>query len=333
MGSLSEILIVGTGALACLFAARLSAVGAQVGMLGSWREALEALRSKGVCLVDEGGKEDCFPVQVYDAEADRRPRTQTVLPRTKLALVLVKSWQTERAAQQLASSLEPEGLALTLQNGLGNREILSGVLGIDRTALGATTIGAALVEPGKVRFAGPGMIFLENREPASPPGLANGRFVSADGRSVSTAAALFEQAGFPVEWVSQADSLLWGKLVISAAINPLTAILNVPNGELLRRPSARELMVALALEAAAVAAASGIELPYADPVEVVEEVARSTSANYSSMLQDVHRRAPTEIDAICGALVAAAKAVQAPAPLNQALWLLVKALVQSSQPV
>ncbi len=262
-----------------------------------------------------------------------RGHRPSVRQRTKLALVLVKSWQTGRVARQLVDCLEPEGMALTLQNGLGNREILSGVLGIDRTALGATTIGAALVEPGKVRFAGPGKIFLENREPASPPGLANGRFVSADGRSVSAAAALFEQAGFPVEWVSQADSLLWGKLVISAAINPLTAILNIPNGELLKRPSACELMGALALETAAVAVASGIELPYADPVEVVEEVARSTSANYSSMLQDVRRGAPTEIDAICGALVAAAEAVQAPAPLNRALWLLVKALVQSSQPL
>jgi len=310
MGSLSEILIVGTGALACLFAAHLSAAGVQVGMLGSWREALEALRGNGVCLVDEDGKEDCFPVQVYDAEASQ-------LPPTKLALVLVKSWQTGRAAQQLTGCLEPGGLALTLQNGLGNREILSGTLGIDHTALGATTIGAALSEPGKVRLAGPGKIFLENREPASPPVL-------------EAAAALFERAGFPVEWVSQANSLLWGKLVISAAINPLTAVLNVPNGELLRRPSACELMGAVALEAAAVAAASGITLPYADPVETVKKVAEATSSNYSSMLQDVRRGAPTEIDAICGALVAAAGAVQALAPLNQALWLLVKALVQSS---
>jgi len=308
MGSISEILIVGTGALACLFAARLSAAGVQVGMLGSWREALEALRSKGVCLVDDG-KEDYFPVQVYDAEASR-------LPPTRLALVLVKSWQTERAAQQLAGCLEPEGLALTLQNGLGNREILADVLGSARIILGATTVGAALLEPGKVHLAGPGRIFLEQRKTASPPGL-------------EAAAALFEQASFPVEWVSQADSLLWGKLVINAAINPLTAILNVPNGDLLRRPSARELMSAVALEAAAVAAASGITLPYADPVETVKKVAEATSSNYSSMLQDVRRGAPTEIDDICGALVAAAGAVQAPAPLNQALWLLVKALVQS----
>ncbi len=332
MGSISEILIVGTGALACLFAARLSAAGVQVGMLGSWREALEALRSKGVCLVDENGRQEYFPVQVYEAEASR-------LPPTRLALVLVKSWQTEKAVQQLVGCLEADGdkvrpadklrpgggLALTLQNGLGNREILANALGIARVILGATTVGAVLLAPGKVRLAGPGKIFLEQitDELCMPPG---------GSPVLEAAAALLEGAGFPVEWVSQADSLLWGKLVISAAINPLTAILNIPNGELLRRPAARELMQAAALEVAAVAAASGIELPYKDPIEAVENVARSTSSNYSSMLQDVRRGAPTEIDAICGAVVTAARRYAVPAPVNQALWLLVKALVQSSQP-
>jgi 2-dehydropantoate 2-reductase len=310
MGSFSEILIVGTGALACLFAARLSAAGVAVGMLGSWHEALEALRGNGVCLVDETGKQETYPVQVYEAEADR-------LPPTRLALVLVKSWQTAQAAQQLIACLEPGGLALTLQNGLGNREILAKALGSARVILGATTVGAALLAPGEVRLAGPGKIFLEKKGPGGSTDLEE-------------AAALFEQAGFPVEWVSQPDSLLWGKLVVSASINPLTAILNVPNGELLRRPSARELMRAVALEAAAVAAACNIDLPYAEPVEVVENVARLTSTNYSSMLKDVRRGAPTEIDVICGAIVTAASAVKAPAPLNQALWLLVKALVQSS---
>jgi hypothetical protein len=89
---------------------------------------------------------------------------------------------------------------------------------------------------------------------------------------------------------------VWGKLVINAAINPLTALLGVPNGELLARPAARALMADLACEAAAVAAAQGIRLPYPDPVAAAEGVAQRTAANRSSMLQDVQRGAPTEID-------------------------------------
>jgi 2-dehydropantoate 2-reductase len=150
--------------------------------------------------------------------------------------------------------------------------------------------------------------------------------------NLKTAAALFKVAGIQVEWVSQPESLLWGKLVVSAAINPLTAILNVPNGELLTRPAARELMREAALETASVAAAAGIALPYRDPVEIVEKVARSTATNISSMLQDIRRGAPSEIDAICGAIVAAAQPYQAPTPVNRTLWLLVRALVEQDKP-
>jgi 2-dehydropantoate 2-reductase len=122
------------------------------------------------------------------------------------------------------------------------------------------------------------------------------------------------------------ESLVWSKLVINAAINPLTALLNVPNGELLNRPTARQLSAQLAAETAAAAAAQGIELSFADPVAAAEDVARRTAANLSSMLQDVRRGARTEIDAICGAIVKAAHAAGVPAPVNEAMWKLVNAL-------
>jgi 2-dehydropantoate 2-reductase len=227
-----------------------------------------------------------------------------------LALVLVKSWQTERAAGQLAEWFAPEGVALTLQNGLGNREVLAGALGAERVALGVTTTGATLVGPGLVRPGGEGTTSLGEHPRLEP--LVN----------------LLRQAGFAVESVPSADDLLWSKLVINAAINPLTALLRCPNGELVARPAARSLMAAAAREAADVAEACGRSLIYSDPVAVCEDVARRTAANHSSMFQDVQRGAPTEIDAICGAIVAAGEAHSVPTPVNRVLWLLVKALVQ-----
>jgi 2-dehydropantoate 2-reductase len=119
---------------------------------------------------------------------------------------------------------------------------------------------------------------------------------------------------------------LWGKLVINAAINPLTALLGVPNGELLNRSTARALMAALAREAAAVAIAQGIVLPFPDAVVAAESIARRTAANISSMLQDVLRGAPTEIDAISGAIIQAGMQTGVPTPINRTLWQLVKAL-------
>ncbi len=126
--------------------------------------------------------------------------------------------------------------------------------------------------------------------------------------------------------VEDAQSLIWGKLVINAAINPLTGILRVPNGKLLELPSAREMMKALAKETAQVAEAEKVELPFPDPIAAAEEVARRTGANHSSMLQDVLRGAPTEIDAICGAVVKTSQKHDINTPMNWACWKLIKAL-------
>jgi 2-dehydropantoate 2-reductase len=290
--------------MACLFAARLSAAGAPVTLLGAWREALDVLSRKGVCLVEGDACEQVYPVRATDDPGD--------CAGMQIALVLVKSWQTERAARQLAECLAPGGLALTLQNGMGNREVLENVLGDERVALGVTTLGANLMGPGRVRPAGDGTVHLEAHPRLDP------------------LVHLLRAAGLAVEIAPDPEALLWGKLVINAAINPLTALLEVPNGELLERPSARLLLAELACEAAAAAGALGIRLPYPDPAAAAEAVARRTAANRSSMLQDIQRGAPTEVDAICGAIVKAGEKVGVPVPVNRTFWKLIRARTEIS---
>jgi 2-dehydropantoate 2-reductase len=294
-----SVLIVGSGAMACLFASRLAAGGVDVTMLGTWAGGLEALRRNGVRVVRGDDGEDAYPVRATSMVADCAD--------AGLALVLVKSWQTERAGKQLADCLAPDGVALTLQNGLGNRETLAALLGESRVALGVTTSGATLLGPGEVRPGGEGIVSLGEHP------------------RVADVTGLLRQAGFEVEVVEDADDLLWSKLVINAAINPLGALLQCPNGALVSRPSARALMGLAAGEAADVAAAAGRTLTYSDPVGTVEAVAERTSSNRCSMLQDVARNAPTEIDAINGAIVAAGEQAGVATPVNRALWLLVRA--------
>ncbi|HET9905308.1 MAG TPA: 2-dehydropantoate 2-reductase [Anaerolineales bacterium] len=297
---MDNILIVGTGALATLFAARLSQAGYSVSLLGTWKEGIDALRTNGARLIDASGTEHQFEVQASDDPGE--------YVGTRLALVLVKAWQTERAAAQLRECLADDGLAITLQNGLGNYETLVKALGGNRVALGTITIGATLLGPGLVKAAGDGNISMERKQMLDP------------------IEAALRSAKFNVQIVEDARSILWGKLVINAAINPLTALLRVPNGELLKRPSAQDLMEALACEVAEVAKAEGIELPFNDPVVAAEDVARKTAVNRSSMLQDVLRNAPTEIDAICGAVVEAAQRHGIDVPANWACWNLIKAI-------
>jgi 2-dehydropantoate 2-reductase len=270
-------------------------------MLGSWEPALAAINRDGVCLVREDGGEDCCPVTAISDPAH--------CAGSEIALVLVKSWQTARAAEQLAACLAPDGVALTLQNGHGNREILAAALGPERVALGTTTDGATLAGPGRVRVGGAGVTTVE-RHPRLAP-----------------LVELMRAAGFEVAETDSADGLVWSKLAVNAAINPLTALLEVPNGILLEREETRALMAALALEAAAVAAAQGIALAFDDPAAAAEAVARRTATNHSSMYQDVLRGAPTEIDAICGAIVREGQKVGVEAPVNEVMWRLVSAKV------
>lgn len=298
---MKNILIVGTGALATLFAARLSQSGHSVTMLGSWNAALDALQRRGARLVDARGDEHRFAVQVI---SDTRH-----CHAFQHALVLVKAWQTERVAKQLRECLDAKGVAVTLQNGLGNRETLARSLGPDRVALGVTTTGATLLGPGLAREGGAGTISIE-AQPALGP--------------IKEA---LQSAGFHVDIVEDAQSLIWGKLVVNAAINPLTALLRVPNGKLLDIPAARRVLRTLAQETAQVAEAEKVRLSFSNPAAAAEDVARRTAANHSSMLQDVLRGAPTEIDAICGAVVQTAQKHHVNAPANWACWKLIKTMV------
>ncbi|MGD2027751.1 MAG: 2-dehydropantoate 2-reductase [Anaerolineales bacterium] len=299
---MDSVLIVGTGALACLFAARLAAKGVEVIMLGTWREGLAALRMYGVTLVEPNGSQTSNPVWVV---GEKDPCRQS-----KYALVLVKSWQTGRAARQLAPCLAEDGIALTLQNGLGNQEALADVLGEDRVALGVTTTGATLLSSGRVRPGGDGVVSVGRSHKLNP------------------LLDMLELAGFNLDILDDVQGLIWGKLVVNAAINPLTALLRMPNGGILSRASANQLSTDLAREVIAVAEAKGIQLPYEDPVQAAKGVASQTAANHSSMYQDIMRGAPTEIDSICGAIVEEGKTLGVPTPVNYTMWKLVRAVVE-----
>lgn len=296
----NSIVLVGTGALATLFAARLSEAGHSVSMLGTWKNGLNALQENGARIVDANGNERAYKVHATDDPREVRS--------AKHALVLVKSWQTERAARQLKESLADDGLAITLQNGIGNKETLIRDLGPARVSLGITTTGATLLGPGLVKMGGEGVLSLEQNQALGP------------------LEAALRSSNFNLQIVDDAKSLVWGKLVINAAINPLTALLRIPNGELLSRPFARKVMSALARETAEVAKAEHVHLPFSNPVDAAEDVARKTASNMSSMFQDVRRGAKTEIDAICGAVTMRGQKHGIKTPYNRACWQLVRAM-------
>ncbi len=298
-----RIAIFGVGALGCLFGARLSP-HAEVTLVGRWPEQIAALGRGPLHFTEAGGGErDVWLRATADVSAAGP---------ADIALILTKAPKTEAAAQGAARVLAPSGLAITLQNGLGNLEVLARHVGPERATLGITTQGAALAGAGRLVAAGGGPTTLATRP--------------AIDEQVRRFAALCALAGVDVRVAEDVDALLWGKLAVNAAINPLTALLRVPNGALLESPWAREVMRRAAGEVAAVAAARGIRLPFDDAGAQAEQVARQTALNRSSMLQDMLRGAESEIEAINGAVMRAAESAGVDVPANRLLYALVKAL-------
>lgn len=301
-----NIVIFGVGAMGTLFGSRLSQNEANypttVTLIGTWAEQIETLRRDGLTISYPNGQQTHHLLRVTNSLAE--------VPPADLALILVKSHQTRRAARQAAQILRPTGLAITLQNGLGNLEKLAEAVGPQRAGLGITAQGATILAPGQLYHAGQGMTYL-----AKLPDQAE---------RLAKIAALFNAAGLETTLVDNADSLVWGKLAINAGINPLTALLEVPNGALSENESWRQVMTAAAAEVARVAEAQGIQLPFTDAAHRTLEVSQATASNRSSMLQDVSRAAPTEIDAISGAVVRFGQRLGIPTPVNEFLLRLVK---------
>ena len=297
-----RILICGAGAMGSLFGGLLHRAGEELWLLSHWAEHVARIRSEGLTLHQLDGTTLRLNIPILDYN-DPLPRE------IDLAFISVKSADTDDAATQAHAALAAHGVAITMQNGLGNRERLARVVGERRALLGVTSHGATLLGPGEVRHAGAGHTAIA----AQPDGVWARRI-----------AALLTAAGIESEVEQEIAPLLWNKLLVNIGINALTAILDLPNGALLTTEARRALLRDAVEEGAAVARAKGIAIA-PNPVARTEAVARATALNVSSMRADVQRGVATEIDVINGAIVREGAALAIPTPVNAMLTRLVQA--------
>jgi len=217
----------------------------------------------------------------------------------------VKTYDAIAALQALRGILRADVPIVALQNGIEHVVQVNAALGPARAViLAPTTEGAARAATGAIRRSGRGLTTL---------GWAAGRTGAFD---LSALVALLCDAGFDAREAAPIEPHVWAKLVANVAINPITALAAQPNGYVAENLAARALAIALAREAAAVAAAEGIVLPFDDPGEFALAVARDSAANRSSMLQDLERKRPTEIEALNGAIVRRGRAHRLATPEN-----------------
>jgi 2-dehydropantoate 2-reductase len=304
--------IVGTGAIGCLLGGILKEGGLDAVLIGRNEQTVGAISGAGGVRIDD---EDGSRLVELRATLDHRCVGQTYL-----VILAVKAYDTREALQGIAPFLKPETTLLTLQNGLGNIEAADEVLGPGRILAGTTSHGANVLAPGHIRHAGVGDTLV-----GEPSGGISARVVEV-ARSLTA-------AGFRCEAVENVIRHIWLKVIINAAINPLTALLRVKNGILQRDPASREIMRRVVEEGVCLSRAIGVALPCAEPYEKVLQVCSATGENISSMLQDVLHGRRTEIDQMNGALAARAAREGTEAPFNALLHALVKALGVSREGV
>jgi 2-dehydropantoate 2-reductase len=304
-----EIVVVGPGAIGCLFAAYLARAGGTVSLLDHRPERTKLLTERGITVESERGgfhtrmKVTAKPAEIRSAE---------------LLILCVKANNTADAAARLRGTISPQSHLLTLQNGLGNVERLGELFDSSRILAGATSHGATLLDVGRVRHAGYGEIWI---------GETGGTSSSLAGRAkLQNLAATLNRTGLQAQVVDDIEAVLWRKLVVNVGINALTAILGVPNGELLRIHECMSLMNGAVEEAVEVACYCGFHLNAMEEIERVRAVCRSTAANISSMLQDVRHQKKTEIDQLNGVVVKMAASYGMTAPVNEVLTALVRSL-------
>lgn len=298
-----RVLVFGAGAIGSLFAALFARAGETVEVVAR-PDHVRAIREHGLRV--EGSVEGSWPVAAYEH--------LTAASNPDLVLLTVKSFHLKASARLLAEVLPRPTPILLPQNGLG----IEGIVG--RTMEGAgrfletpplvravTTLPATWVAPGHVRYAGSGEVRLGRPRGDTPLDRATRSFF-----------ALFERARIPVRYVDDLESALWTKAVVNGAINPVTAAYSVLNGALLDPPY-RSLAESLAREGLEAARAAGHPLDASLVLGELWRTLEATAANRSSMLQDVDRGRPTEIDVISGALLAAGRAGGVRMPETEAI--------------
>lgn len=311
-----RVAVVGAGAIGSLFGAFLARAGEEVWLVSPPGPHLDRIRQEGLRVVPAGGAAvGGPPVRVVRLRVSSDPAGVGAVD---LVLVAVKAYRTREAVRWALPLLGPGTAVLTVQNGLGNAEAIEEAAGPGRVVVGVTAHGAGRPEPGVVVHAGAGPTVIGPWRGA-PPALA------------AEVAGVLGRAGIEVEVVGAdgVERALWTKLAVNAAINGPGALLRVPNGALVESPAARRLLQSAAREVATVAARRGTPVLDPDPAARAEAVARATAPNRCSMLQDVERGRPTEVEAIYGAVVAEAGRLGVPVPTCAGLYLLVRALEET----
>ena len=301
-----HIVVLGAGAMGCLFGGILREGGLNVSLVDVWREHVEAINRRGLRLVGFGGDRSVAIRATTDPES---------LGTADVVLVHCKAADTESAIRSAVPLFGPGTVAISFQNGLGNEETIAGIVGSDRAMGGCTAQGASVEGPGIVRNYGELPTYLGEMRGG----------VTERARGL---AAAFSRAGLPTAASADIVSRIWMKLSLNAGLSAPSAFTNLPLQEVVAVPELLAAVRAALDEVVEVARAAGVDLEASEVHGNLDRLvgAEGTGANRSSVCVDVLNRRPTEIDFINGPIVSHGRQVGVPTPVNATFLAAVKGL-------
>jgi 2-dehydropantoate 2-reductase len=291
--SFNKIFVLGAGAVGSSYGALLSRKN-DVTLIGN-KAHLTAINSKGLVL--SGDVQERFFIKA-------ETRIKAISPKS-LMLLTTKTHHSANAIKEVKDMLKEDTVILILQNGLGNKEVVKAIV-MDKVEVvrGVPKIAAEFLKPGEVAFW-------------------NGETILEKTRTGKAIAALFTECGLKTRVSNEINREIWNKLILNCVVNPLTAILQVKNNEILV-DSLKPLRSRIMKECVEVGKCEGIEFQ----PNVNESIDKCISRyeNYSSMCQDILKRKDTEIDFINGKIVELGRKHKIPTPINEAMVCLIKFL-------
>lgn len=303
-----RVVVLGAGAMGCLFGGLLSHAGHAATLVDVSRDQIEAINGQGLLLEREQERLQLHLPACYASEVREFP---------DLLMVFTKTLHLSAALDSARPFLGPETVVLTLQNGLGNEEAIGAFVSADRIALGVTTFPADLLAPGRVRSLGPGVT----------------KIMSADGvvtRRLEEIASALDGAGFNCQISPDVAVSIWEKVAFNAALNTLTAVTRLPVGLVGAAEEGRRLAERIVEEVVAVANRKGIGARRETVLATVHAAMAEHRDHKPSMLQDILANRPTEIGSLNGAVVREAQALGMAVPATEALYLLVRTIESAS---
>jgi 2-dehydropantoate 2-reductase len=299
-----KIAILGCGAMGSVYAGLLGSAGHEVWAVDTWRDHVEAMRTKGL--------------RVEGASGDRTVKVNATSNASDagvcdLIIIATKARDVEAAATSARPLVGPTTLVLSVQNGLGSPDVTARVLGRERVAVGVVGgFGASMRGPGHAHHNGMELVRL-------------GELSGPVGPRLEAVAEVWRSGGFKVKCFDDIDQLVWEKLICNVCYSGTCAVTERTVGEVMEDPDAFKVASGCAAEAYAVARKRGIKLGFDDVVAYVRDFGSKIPNARPSMALDLMAKRRSEIDAINGAIPPAAQAVGLAAPYNEVVSGLVRA--------